>query len=254
MSTVFNSLFLSVCIPFVFLLLKPIDSSPLLKFPCHPPNNQYAFCDTSLPVKKRAESIVKHLTLDEKIHQLSDNASDIPRLGIPSYQWWSESLHGIATNGPGIDFNGTIKSATAFPQVIGTSAAFNRTLWREVAEAIAVEARAMHNHGQAGLTFWAPNINIFRDPRWGRGQETSGEDPMLTSAYAFEYVKGFQGQNRKVTRKGNDSRGKRRFLKVDEELSGGLMLSACCKHYTAYDLEDWGGYTRYDFNAEVFFF
>lgn len=114
----------------------------------------------------------------------------------------------------------------------------------------------MYNLGQAGLTFWAPNINIFRDPRWGRGQETPGEDPMVTSAYAIEYVKGFQGQNQRGIGEGNKHRfGKSRFLKDDDddERSGNLMLSACCKHYTAYDLEKWGGYTRYDFNAKVNF-
>jgi Glycosyl hydrolase family 3 N terminal domain len=110
-----------------------------------------------------------------------------------------------------------------------TAASFNRTLWHAVARAIAVEARAMHNLGQAGLTFWAPNINIFRDPRWGRGQETPGEDPLTTSTYSVEYVKGFQ----------------------HEDDNGRLMLSACCKHFAAYDLEKWNGFARYTFNAEV---
>lgn len=90
----------------------------------------------------------------------------------------------------------------------------------------------MYNEGQAGLTFWGPNINIFRDPRWGRGQETPGEDPMVASAYAVEYVKGLQG----------------------EELGdgdGGFMVSACCKHYTAYDLENWGNFKSFSFNAMV---
>lgn len=90
----------------------------------------------------------------------------------------------------------------------------------------------MYNEGQSGLTFWAPNINIFRDPRWGRGQETSGEDPMVASAYAVEYVKGLQGEDLV----GGD---------------GGFMVSACCKHYTAYDLENWGDFHRFSFNAMV---
>ncbi|KAL3525540.1 hypothetical protein ACH5RR_013912 [Cinchona calisaya] len=106
----------------------------------------------------------------------------------------------------------------------------------------------MYNIGQAGLTFWAPNINIFRDPRWGRGQETPAEDPMVTSAYAIEYVRGFQGQNGRGVGGGNRHLfGERRFLKNDDdddEKSGSLMLSACCKHYTAYDLDRWGGFTR----------
>ncbi|KAH9618896.1 hypothetical protein KSS87_010293, partial [Heliosperma pusillum] len=130
----------------------------------------------------------------------------IPRLGLPPYQWWSESLHGIATNGPGISFNGTIKAATMFPQILNQAATFNKTLWFDIASATSVEGRSMYNVGQSGLTFWAPNINIFRDPRWGRGQETPGEDPLLVSAFAVEFVKGFQR----------------------EDDAGGLMLSACC--------------------------
>ncbi|XP_058080553.1 probable beta-D-xylosidase 6 isoform X2 [Magnolia sinica] len=203
------------------------------KFPCKPPHqNVYPFCNTSLPIDTRAQSLLSLLTLDEKILQLSSKAGPIPRLGLPAYEWWSESLHGISTNGYGVNFNGTIPAATSFPQVLLTSASFNRSLWSAIATAIAVEGRAMYNLGQAGLTFWAPNINIFRDPRWGRGQETPGEDPMVTAAYSVEYVRAFQG----------------------EYLSGGsqkLMLSACCKHYTAYDLESWGNFSRYTFNAKV---
>ncbi|CAA2979766.1 probable beta-D-xylosidase 6 [Olea europaea subsp. europaea] len=167
------------------------NSSPNnLQYPCTPPYfNSYPFCNNSNPTKARAESLISLLTIDEKIQLLCNNFSGIPRLGIPPYEWWSESLHGLATNGPGITFNGSIKSATGFPQVILTAAAFNRTLWAEIASAIAVEARAMYNLGQAGLTFWAPNINIFRDPRWGRGQETPGEDPMVAAAYAIDKAK-----------------------------------------------------------------
>lgn len=105
----------------------------------------------------------------------------------------------------------------------------------------------MYNFGQAGLTFWAPNINIFRDPRWGRGQETPGEDPMVASAYAVEFVKGFQGGNWGGGSGVRNGFGGRRVL----EESDGLMLSACCKHFTAYDLEMWGKYSRYSFNAVV---
>ncbi|GMP27555.1 hypothetical protein CsSME_00003487 [Camellia sinensis var. sinensis] len=180
---------------------QPITSNhPHLQFPCSPPHhNSYPFCNTSLPIKPRAQSLISLLSLSEKIQQLCNNATSIPRLGIPSYEWWSESLHGIASSGPGITFNGSIQSATSFPQVLLTSASFNTTLWRLIAAAIAVEGRAMYNLGQAGLTFWAPNINIFRDPRWGRGQETPGEDPMLASAFAIEFVRGFQGENWRVS-------------------------------------------------------
>ncbi|PQP99875.1 putative beta-D-xylosidase 6 isoform X1 [Prunus yedoensis var. nudiflora] len=226
------------------------SSNSDLQFPCKPPHySSYPFCNTSLPITTRAQSLISLLTLREKIQQLSNNASAIPRLGIPPYEWWSESLHGIATNGPGVSFNGTIPSATSFPQVIVTAAAFNRTLWSLIGSAIAVEARAMYNLGQAGLTFWAPNINIFRDPRWGRGQETPGEDPMVASAYAIEFVKGFQGGNWGIR---HDGFGERRVLEGhDGGSDDGLMLSACCKHFTAYDLELWRNFSRYSFNAVV---
>ncbi|XP_022894659.1 probable beta-D-xylosidase 6 [Olea europaea var. sylvestris] len=228
------------------------NSSPNnLQYPCTPPYfNSYPFCNNSNPTKARAESLISLLTIDEKIQLLCNNFSGIPRLGIPPYEWWSESLHGLATNGPGITFNGSIKSATGFPQVILTAAAFNRTLWAEIASAIAVEARAMYNLGQAGLTFWAPNINIFRDPRWGRGQETPGEDPMVAAAYAIEYVRAFQGQNKRFWK-----RRKHGFLQrkvwTNDYGSDKLKLSACCKHFTAYDLEKWGQFARYNFNAVI---
>ncbi|KAK6151085.1 hypothetical protein DH2020_016017 [Rehmannia glutinosa] len=254
MSTQSSVFFFLICLHFLQLVTfshcyVPIKK-PIIQYPCRPPNhNSYPFCNISLPLKTRAQSLISLLTLDEKIQQLSNNASAIPRLGISSYEWWSESLHGIAANGPGISFNGTIKSATSFPQVILTASAFNRSLWAAVASAIAVEAMAMHNWGQAGLTYWAPNINIFRDPRWGRGQETPGEDPMVASAFAVEYVRAFQGQyHRTDARKGRYKYGlQRRVLRDDN--GDRLMLSACCKHFTAYDLEKWGQFTRYNFNA-----
>ncbi|KAK4261435.1 hypothetical protein QN277_004431 [Acacia crassicarpa] len=221
------------------LISKPTthSSNQLPDFPCKPPYQaSFPFCDTSLPTSTRAHSLVSLLTLSEKISLLSNNASGIPRLGIPPYQWWSESLHGIAPNGPGVSFNGSIPSATSFPQIIVQAASFNRSLWSSIASAIAVEARAMYNVGQAGLTFWAPNINIFRDPRWGRGQETPGEDPMLTSAFAIEYVRALQGGN---------------WESSEEIRNDKLMVSACCKHYIAYDLENWHEFARYNFNAVV---
>uniref|UniRef100_A0A7N0UPU0 Uncharacterized protein n=1 Tax=Kalanchoe fedtschenkoi TaxID=63787 RepID=A0A7N0UPU0_KALFE len=224
--------------------------TPDLQFPCKPPFlDSYPFCNTSLSVPDRARSLISLLTLDEKIHHLCNNVTQIPRLGLPPYQWWSESLHGIATNGPGISFDGPVRAATSFPQVILSAAAFNRSLWFETAAAIAVEGRAMYNSGQAGLTFWAPNVNIFRDPRWGRGQETPGEDPMLASAFAIEYVRGFQGE--KVRRSFRDRIRLLRHVADEEEEEDGLMLSACCKHLTAYDLESWGNFSRYSFNAVV---
>ena len=130
----------------------------------------------------------------------------------------------------GVDFQlGPIKSATSFPEPIGLASSFDRALIQDVATAISTEARAMSNTGQAGLTFFTPNINLFRDPRWGRGQETPGEDPFLTSEYVFALMNGLQG--------GEDER----YLK----------LVADCKHYAAYDLENWGGVDRVHFDAIV---
>jgi beta-glucosidase len=141
----------------------------------------------------RAGDLVSRMTLEEKIGQLMNNAPAIPRLGIPAYEWWNEALHGVARAG----------AATVFPQAIGMAASFDTRLMRELASAISDEARAKHHEfarrGQRGryqgLTFWSPNINIFRDPRWGRGQETYGEDPYLTARMGVEFVKGMQGDD-----------------------------------------------------------
>ncbi|KAF8404765.1 hypothetical protein HHK36_009654 [Tetracentron sinense] len=257
MSDQWRRLFLLLKILTIFIIFSISPSittqtqtqTPHPEFPCKPPHHSsYTFCNTSLPISTRAQSLVSLLTLPQKIQQLCNNATSIPSLGIPAFEWWSESLHGIASNGPGVSFNGLIPSATSFPQVLLTAASFNRTLWFSIGSAIAVEARAMYNVGQAGLTFWAPNINIFRDPRWGRGQETPGEDPMVASAYAVEFVRGFQGENWRGGGNRRDGFGGKRVLKGDD---GELMLSACCKHFTAYDLENWGNFSRYSFNAEV---
>ncbi|KAG7020204.1 putative beta-D-xylosidase 7, partial [Cucurbita argyrosperma subsp. argyrosperma] len=192
------------------------------------------FCKTSLSIKKRAHDLVSRLTLNEKILQLVNTAPAIPRLGIPAYEWWSEALHGVA-NRHGIRLNGTIKAVTSFPQVILTAATFDADLWYRIAKVIGTEARAVYNVGQAkGLTFWAPNINVFRDPRWGRGQETPGEDPTVAGIYSVAYVRGIQGDSKKGGKLGNR-----------------LKASACCKHFTAYDLDRWNGITRYVFDAEV---
>ncbi|MQL96769.1 hypothetical protein Taro_029446 [Colocasia esculenta] len=201
----------------------------------NPATRYYGFCNSRLSIEQRAQDVVSRLTLQEKISQLGNTAAGVPRLGIPPYQWWSESLHGVSNSGPGVSFNGVLRSATSFPQVILTAASFNPRLWYLIGQAIGTEARAVYNVGEAkGLTFWSPNINIFRDPRWGRGQETPGEDPMTTSKYAVAYVRGLQGD----TYQGGS-------------LGTGLKASACCKHFTAYDLDRWKGVTRYGFNAVV---
>ena len=136
--------------------------------------------------RKRAEELVSGMTLEEKASQLRFDAPAIPRLGIPAYNWWNEALHGVARAG----------TATVFPQAIGMAATWDEDLLEEIGKAVSLEARAKFNAARAqgdrdiykGITLWAPNVNIFRDPRWGRGQETYGEDPYLTSRLGVRYV------------------------------------------------------------------
>lgn len=153
------------------------------------------YLDPDQPLEKRVEDLVSRLTLEEKVSQMIYASSAIPRLGIPEYNWWNECLHGVARAG----------IATVFPQAIGMAASFNDKLVYRVACAISDEARAKHHEFvrqgdrgiYKGLTFWSPNINIFRDPRWGRGQETYGEDPYLTGRMGVAFVKGLQGDHPK---------------------------------------------------------
>jgi len=149
--------------------------------------------DTHRSFEARAAALVAQMTLEEKVGQMQNTAPAIPRLGLPAYDWWNEALHGVARAG----------EATVFPQAIALSATFDVPLLHQVATAISDEARAKHNeflrqdqHARyQGLTFWSPNINIFRDPRWGRGQETYGEDPFLTSRMGVAFVTGLQGDD-----------------------------------------------------------
>jgi beta-glucosidase len=150
-----------------------------------------AYLDSSLPAATRAHDVVSRMTVDEKAAQLEDWATAIPRLGIPDYQTWSEALHGVANSG----------YATVFPQAIGMAATWDPALVQQMGTIISNEARAKYNQAQRegnhrifyGLTFWSPNINIFRDPRWGRGQETYGEDPFLTGRMGVSFITGVQG-------------------------------------------------------------
>lgn len=153
---------------------------------------------------------------------------------MPSYQWWSEALHGVSDVGPGVHFNAKVPGATSFPAVILSAASFNASLWLKMGQVVSTEARAMYNVGLAGLTYWSPNVNVFRDPRWGRGQETPGEDPLVVSKYAVNYVRGLQ----------EISDGK-------NSTSDRLKVSSCCKHYTAYDVDNWKGVDRFHFDAKV---
>jgi beta-glucosidase len=160
------------------------------------------YLDPALPPERRAADLVSRMTLGEKVLQMQSTAPAIPSLGVPAYNWWNEALHGVAQG-----------RATAFPQAIGLAATWDADLMRRVADIISTEARAKYNEAltrpapsgpetlmtlpgrTAGLTYWSPNINIFRDPRWGRGQETYGEDPYLTGRMAVAFVTGMQGND-----------------------------------------------------------
>lgn len=158
-------------------------------------NNQPEYLDHTLPMARRVDDLISRMTLEEKISQMGHSAQAIPRLQIPEYNWWNECLHGVARAG----------TATVFPQAIALAATWNTDLMRQIAEVTSTEARAKHHEYARqgdrdiykGLTFWSPNINIFRDPRWGRGQETYGEDPYLTSRMGVAFVKGLQGDDPK---------------------------------------------------------
>ncbi|MCG8701016.1 MAG: glycoside hydrolase family 3 C-terminal domain-containing protein [Bacteroidales bacterium] len=153
------------------------------------------YLDTSLPIEKRVEDLIDRMTLEEKISQLKDRSPAIPHLGIEKYGWWNECLHGVARAG----------YATVFPQSISVAASFDTDLMFRIGTVISDEGRAKYHDflrkGQPGiyhgLTFWSPNINIFRDPRWGRGHETYGEDPYLTGQLANQFIKGIQGDHPK---------------------------------------------------------
>ena len=173
--------------------------------------------------RKRAKELVAQMTLEEKVGQTLYQAPAIPRLGIKAYNWWNEALHGVARAG----------TATVFPQAIGMAATFDEDLLEQVGDAVSTEARAKFNMQQKaddtdiykGLTFWAPNVNIFRDPRWGRGHETFGEDPYLTSRLGVRYVMGLQGH--------------------DEDY---LKAAAWAKHFAVHSGPE---SVRHEFNAEV---
>lgn len=166
----------------------PLSTSNPPSVPANAP-----FRNPALPIAERVDDLISRMTLEEKVSQMRDHATAIPRLGVPKYDWWNEGLHGVAFAG----------YATNFPQVIGMAATWDTDLVRGMGEIVSTEARAKYNEAMRrdqyeqffGLTFWAPNINIFRDPRWGRGQETYGEDPFLTSRMAAAFVSGMQGSD-----------------------------------------------------------
>jgi beta-glucosidase len=184
-----------------------------------------AYLDPNLPVSERVQDLLSRLTLNEKLRQFIHSADGVPRLGIAPYNFWTEGLHGVGRNG----------RATVFPQAIGMSATWNPALVKAIASAIGDEARAKYHEtlrtqGKTGLyqglTIWSPNINIFRDPRWGRGQETWGEDPFLTGEMGAAFVCGLQGDN-------------------DEKY---LKTAACAKHFAVHSGPE---KLRHSFNARV---
>ncbi|CAL0300219.1 unnamed protein product [Lupinus luteus] len=225
MASIFSSLITMI------LLLLLLGGEARDPFACDPKDTttkNLPFCRATLPIGERVKDLIGRLTLEEKIRLLVNDAAAVPRLGMKGYEWWSEALHGVSNVGPGTKFGGPFPGATSFPQVITTAASFNASLWEAIGQVVSNEARAMYNGGMGGLTYWSPNVNIFRDPRWGRGQETPGEDPILAGRYAASYVRGLQGSD-----------GNR------------LKVAASCKHFTAYDLDKWNGVDRFHFNAQV---
>ncbi|KAJ7134379.1 beta-xylosidase [Mycena epipterygia] len=187
-------------------------------------------CNTSADPITRAKAVISMFTTAELISNSDNGAPGVPRLGLPAYNWWSEALHGVAGS-PGVSFapSGDFSFATSFPGPILMSSAFDDAMIKAVATVISTEARAFNNAERAGLDFFTPNINPFRDPRWGRGQETPGEDPFRTSQYVFNLIQGLQGG-------------------IDPAQ---FKIVADCKHFAGYDIENWEGNLRYAFNAII---
>ncbi|KAJ7680539.1 glycoside hydrolase family 3 protein [Mycena polygramma] len=189
-------------------------------------------CDTTKDPITRAKAVIALFTTTELIHNSVHQADGVPRLGLPQYNWWSEASHGVAWTGPGVSFadSGPFSYATSFPQPIVLGATFDDDLVKAVATVISTEARAFNNVQRAGLDYFTPNINPWRDPRWGRGQETPGEDSFHTAQYVYHLVDGFQGG-------------------IDPEPY--VKVIADCKHFAAYDMDDWDGIIQRQFNAIV---
>ncbi|KAJ7202796.1 beta-xylosidase [Mycena pura] len=187
-------------------------------------------CDPSAAPAARASALIAMFTPSELISNTDNASPGVARLGLPAYMWWSEALHGVALS-PGVTFasSGNFSSATSFPGPLLMSAAFDDAMIEAVAAVISTEARAFNNANRAGLDFFTPNINPFRDPRWGRGQETPGEDPFRVAQYVFNLVQGLQGG-------------------IDPPL---FKVVADCKHFAGYDLENWEGNLRFSFNAII---
>lgn len=195
----------------------------LLTVSCSEKKQDYPFRNPDLPIEERIEDLLSRLTPEEKVGQMMHETPAIERLGIPPYDWWNEALHGVARAG----------QATVFPQAIGMAATFDNEAVLRTFTMVSDEARAKYHHYQAnkeydrykGLTFWTPNINIFRDPRWGRGMETYGEDPYLTTQMGVAVTKGLQGDDDNY-----------------------FKTHACAKHYAIHSGPEWN---RHEYNAEA---
>mmetsp|Transcript_77291 Transcript_77291/g.250180 ORF Transcript_77291/g.250180 Transcript_77291/m.250180 type:complete len:656 (-) Transcript_77291:1901-3868(-) len=188
--------------PVLLLALGPVRGQDVAAICKEVDVAQAPWCNASLPFRDRARAIVRNLTDEEKSGLFNSGAAPIPRIRWPGYNWWMEALHGVARQG----------LATSWPQVIGVGATFDEELWWQLGNMTSTEGRG--KAGGVGHTYWAPVVNIFRDPRWGRGQESPGEDPVLTSKFGAMYISGLQGDHPK-------------YLKV----------SACLKHFSAYSQE-----------------
>ncbi|KOS20943.1 putative exo-1 [Escovopsis weberi] len=194
------------------------------------PLKQNIVCDASADYVLRAQAVVSLFTLEELINNTQNSGPGVPRLGLPPYQVWNEALHGLDRAGFVEEAGQEFSWATSFPMPILTMAALNRTLIHQIASLIATQARAFSNAGRYGLDSYAPNVNAYRAPTWGRGQETPGEDALvLCSSYAYEYITGLQGG-------------------VDPEH---LKVAATVKHFAGYDLENWHNHSRLGFVAKI---
>ncbi|KAK4236495.1 putative exo-1,4-beta-xylosidase bxlB [Achaetomium macrosporum] len=193
------------------------------------PLAKHKVCDRTLSPAQRAAALVAAMTNEEKLQNLVSNSKGASRLGLPAYNWWSEALHGVAY-APGTQFRkgqGSFNSSTSFPMPLLMAAAFDDDLIERIGRVIGIEGRAFGNAGFSGMDYWTPNVNPFKDPRWGRGSETPGEDVLRVKRYAASMIRGLEGPG-----------PERRVV-------------ATCKHYAANDFEDWNGATRHNFNAVI---
>ncbi|KAG7662063.1 uncharacterized protein J8A68_004451 [[Candida] subhashii] len=187
-------------------------------------------CNERASPNERARALIEKFTTEDLIANTGNTSPGVPSLGLPPYQWWQEALHGI--DRANFTASGEFQHATSFPQPILMGGAFNDPLYKQVGDVISTEARAFNNAGRYGLDGWAPNINPFRDSRWGRGQEVASEAPVQVGRYAYNLVQGIQGG-------------------LDNDNTDKLKMAATCKHFAGYDMEGWDGHSRLGYNAII---